>query len=128
VGAVTVNSRYRRYTALLLTWEGRWAYSQEFGEKEAEKVWSFVHKAVELDEAKRAEGCDLDEFQAHRFLEHFKETLTVQVPYRPLPHLLPSSSPILSSSLFVARCLTKLIRLLTCQTPSELNFANDANK
>ena len=51
---------------------------QEFGEKEAEKVWSFVHKAVELDEAKRAEGSDLDEFQAHRFLEHFKETLTVQ--------------------------------------------------
>jgi hypothetical protein len=37
-----------------------------------------VHKAVELDEAKRAEGSDLDEFQAHRFLEFFKETLTVQ--------------------------------------------------
>jgi hypothetical protein len=41
-------------------------------------MWSFVHKAIELDEAKRAEGSDLDEFQAHRFLEHFKETLTVQ--------------------------------------------------
>ena len=46
-------------------------------------MWSFVHKAVELDEAKRAEGSDLDEFQAHRFLEHFKETLTVQVPPSP---------------------------------------------
>ena len=44
-------------------------------------MWSFVHKAIELDEAKRAAGSDLDEFQAHRFLEHFKETLTVQVPY-----------------------------------------------
>jgi hypothetical protein len=41
-------------------------------------VWSFVNKCSELDEAKRAEGTDLDEFQAHRFLEHFKETMTVQ--------------------------------------------------
>jgi hypothetical protein len=49
-----------------------------------------VHKAVELDEAKRAEGSDLDEFQAHRFLEHFKETLTVQVT-SPLPTPLASS-------------------------------------
>jgi hypothetical protein len=57
--------------------------TQDFASKEAEKVWSFVHKAVELDEAKRAEGSDLDEFQAHRFLEHFKETLTVQVPPPP---------------------------------------------
>jgi len=54
------------------------AFWEEFAQKEAEKVWSFVHKAVELDEAKRAEGSDLDEFQAHRFLEFFKETLTVQ--------------------------------------------------
>ena len=54
-------------------------------------MWSFVHKAVELDEAKRAEGSDLDEFQAHRFLEHFKETLTVQVPPSP-PTLMPLAS------------------------------------
>jgi hypothetical protein len=54
------------------------AYWEDFGEKEAEKVWSFVKKCAELDENKRAEGSDLDEFQAHRFLEHFKETLTVQ--------------------------------------------------
>jgi len=51
--------------------------------KEAEKVWKFVHKAAELDEGKRHEGSDLDEFQAHRFLEHFHETLTVQA--RPVP-------------------------------------------
>jgi len=59
-------------------------------------VWSFVHKAVELDEAKRAEGSDLDEFQAHRFLEHFKETLTVQVP--PSPSVpAPTPTPLASS-------------------------------
>jgi chromosome segregation ATPase len=54
------------------------AFWEDFASNEAEKLWSFVLKAVELDEAKRAEGSDLDEFQAHRFLEHFKETLTVQ--------------------------------------------------
>jgi len=57
----------------------RTTHEQEFGEKEAEKLWKFVHKAAELDEGKRHEGSDLDEFQAHRFLEHFHETLTVQV-------------------------------------------------
>jgi len=57
---------------------------QEFGE-EAEKLWKFVHKAAELDEGKRHEGSDLDEFQAHRFLEHFHETLTVQARPAPVP-------------------------------------------
>jgi chromosome segregation ATPase len=54
------------------------AYWEEFGQKESEKVWAFVKKCGELDEARRHEGSDLDEFQAHRFLEHFHETLTVQ--------------------------------------------------
>jgi len=45
---------------------------------EAEKLWQFVHKAADLDEARRADGNELDEFQAHRFLEHFHETMTVQ--------------------------------------------------
>ncbi|ELR17038.1 protein tolA, putative [Acanthamoeba castellanii str. Neff] len=45
---------------------------------EAEKLWSFVHKAAELDLERKADGTELDEFQAHRFLEHFKETMTVQ--------------------------------------------------
>jgi len=54
------------------------AYWEQFGQKESEKVWAFVKKCGELDETKRSEGCDLDEFKAHRFLEHFHETLTVQ--------------------------------------------------
>jgi hypothetical protein len=45
---------------------------------EDEKLWIFVHKAAELDLDRKAEGSELDEFQAHRFLEHFKETMTVQ--------------------------------------------------
>jgi len=44
---------------------------------EAEKVWIYHLRFVELDEKKKAEGCELDEFNAHRFLENFKETMTV---------------------------------------------------
>ena len=33
---------------------------------------------IELDEHRGAEGCELDEMTAHRFLENFEETLTVR--------------------------------------------------
>jgi hypothetical protein len=47
------------------------------GHSEAEKLWDFVHQCEELDKENRALGNHLDEFTAHRFLEHFKETLTI---------------------------------------------------
>jgi len=53
------------------------AYWKTFGEKEAENVWAYGHKMIELDKDKKADGCAVDEFQAHRFLEIFQETLTV---------------------------------------------------
>jgi len=43
----------------------------------AEDFWKFVNKHVELDTAQKANGCHLDEFNAHRFLESLGETLTV---------------------------------------------------
>lgn len=43
---------------------------------EAENVWKVTHKFIELD-PKKGEGCELDEFQAHKALEAFGETLTV---------------------------------------------------
>jgi len=43
----------------------------------AEDVWKYVNKHVELDTAKKEEGTQLDEFNAHRFLESLGETLTV---------------------------------------------------
>jgi len=52
------------------------AYWKTFAEKEAESVWGFVHKHAELD-PKSAAGNELDEFQAHRFLEINNTTLTV---------------------------------------------------
>lgn len=46
-------------------------------DKEAEVIWSNTHKFIELDDKKKGEGCELDEFQAHKFLESQGETLTV---------------------------------------------------
>ena len=45
---------------------------------EAEKIWGYKHTFDELDHDKKANGCALDELQAHRFLEKYQETLTVQ--------------------------------------------------
>jgi len=53
------------------------AFWKSFGEKEAENIWSFTQKMIELDKDKHKEGNQLDEFLAHRFLEQIKETHTV---------------------------------------------------
>jgi hypothetical protein len=53
------------------------SFWKTFGQKEAENIWQYALKMGELDKDKGKEGCNLDEFQAHRFLEIFKETLTV---------------------------------------------------
>jgi len=45
-------------------------------EKESENIWKFAQKFIELDKRKK-EGNDLDEFEAHKFLEAQGETLTV---------------------------------------------------
>jgi len=44
---------------------------------EAENFHKFTLKLASLDLQKGAEGCDLDEMNMHRFLEHFKEIMTV---------------------------------------------------
>jgi len=52
------------------------AFWKKLGEKEAANIWTFKHKYDSLD-PQGAEGCQLDELNAHRFLEANKETLTV---------------------------------------------------
>jgi len=42
-------------------------------ESECENVWKYTQKFIELNK----NGCELDEFQAHKFLESLGETLTV---------------------------------------------------
>ena len=46
-------------------------------EAEAEKVWGFAQTMAKLDEAKKSDGTELDEFLSHKFLETLGETLTV---------------------------------------------------
>jgi hypothetical protein len=54
------------------------AYWHKLGEAGAENLWNFAHKASSLDLQKNADGCEMDEFNAHKFLEHFKQTMTVR--------------------------------------------------
>ncbi len=43
----------------------------------AEDVWKWVELFGQLDQEKKAEGCELDEFWSHKFLESLGETMTV---------------------------------------------------
>merc|ERR1712063_235308 len=61
--------------------QGIWflnCFWEQFAEKEAELVWSYVLKNAELDLENHELGCGLDEMKAHVFLEKFDETLTVR--------------------------------------------------
>jgi len=61
--------------------QGVWflnAFWNDLGEQEAERIWNYVGKCSELDLQDKEEGCGLDEMMAHKFLEEFKETLTVR--------------------------------------------------
>jgi chemotaxis protein histidine kinase CheA len=70
-------------------------------EKDTEEVWDLTHKMIEIQtghpklygsrqskqkegEEEIKEGCDVDQFQAHRFLEHFGETKTASALRREL--------------------------------------------
>jgi len=46
-------------------------------EKDAESVWNWCQTLGELHQEKHADGCDLDEFWSHKFLETLGETMTV---------------------------------------------------
>jgi len=51
-----------------------WTYGIE---QEAENIWKFAQKCIELDTEKKKNGNELDEFKAHKFLEEIGETKTV---------------------------------------------------
>merc|ERR1711907_337345 len=54
------------------------AYWGEYGETNAEKMWTWKLKCDELDLQNHENGNSLDELNAHRFLEHFNEPMTVR--------------------------------------------------
>jgi len=71
--------RFAELTRMKYADQAKWYLNGFWGaaEKEAENIWKFAHKFIELDEKNRKNGCELDEFLAHKFLESLGETLTV---------------------------------------------------
>uniref|UniRef100_A0A7S0XQV2 Calcium-regulated actin-bundling protein C-terminal domain-containing protein n=1 Tax=Chrysocystis fragilis TaxID=1411660 RepID=A0A7S0XQV2_9STRA len=43
-----------------------------------EKIWGYTHKFIKLDKRNGKEGCELDEFEAHQFLEKEVGAMTVK--------------------------------------------------
>jgi len=46
-------------------------------EPHAEDIWKWVELFGQLDQDKKADGCELDEFWSHKFLESLGQTMTV---------------------------------------------------
>jgi len=71
---------FRQFTSTVYTEQSK-AFLNAFWEEhksEAETIWDWTHQFITLDHEKGKEGCDLDEFNAHRFLEKLGETKTVR--------------------------------------------------
>jgi hypothetical protein len=72
-------TKFMELTRLPYAAQAHWflnGFWKEEGEKEAENVWKYAQKFIELD-PKKKEGNELDEFWSHKFLESLGETLTV---------------------------------------------------
>eukprot|EP00472_Partenskyella_glossopodia_P011959 CAMPEP_0197514768 /NCGR_PEP_ID=MMETSP1318-20131121/109_1 /TAXON_ID=552666 /ORGANISM="Partenskyella glossopodia, Strain RCC365" /LENGTH=358 /DNA_ID=CAMNT_0043062957 /DNA_START=437 /DNA_END=1513 /DNA_ORIENTATION=- len=54
-----------------------WTKAFDKSNANCEKVWAYLNKFIELDIKKKKKGCELNEFDAHRFLEFFGQTLSV---------------------------------------------------
>lgn len=73
--------KLKQLSSLKYAEQAKWflnAYFEKYGEDEYEKVWNYAHKMAELDEKNGADGNELDELYAHRFLEIYGETMTVR--------------------------------------------------
>lgn len=58
-----------------LTWGSAFWDAQEAN---AERLWAYADKCGDLDLQNGKAGCGLDEFNSHKFLEEFDETMTVR--------------------------------------------------
>ena len=59
--------------------QGKWFLNGFWDEiqNDAEQIWGYAQKFIELDTKDKKEGIDLDEFASHKFLESLGETMTV---------------------------------------------------
>jgi len=74
-----LKTRFLELTRMKYSDQAKWflnGFWKEGAEEEAENIWKFAAKFMELDPRKK-EGNELDEFWSHKFLESLGETLTV---------------------------------------------------
>jgi len=72
--------KFRQFTSLVYAEQAK-AFLNAYWEElqgETENIWTWAHQFIELDIEKGKEGNDLDEFNAHRFLERMGETKTIK--------------------------------------------------
>lgn len=75
-----LKTKFFEITRMKYAEQAKWflnGFWNEGAEAEVENVWKCTQKFIELDEAKKGEGNELDEFWSHKFLESLGETLTV---------------------------------------------------
>jgi DNA repair exonuclease SbcCD ATPase subunit len=86
----SIAERFEELTQKTHTEQAKWflnGFWEGLGE-EREMVWNLAHKFIEIESGEPVrygrkmkeivEGCDLNEFQSHKFLESLGETLTVK--------------------------------------------------
>jgi len=72
--------RFKEFTNLTYSEQSKAflnAYWNEY-QGDCEQVWTWTHQFIALDHENGKEGHDLDEFNAHRFLEKLGETRTIK--------------------------------------------------
>jgi len=77
---MSLGDRFKEFTALNYIEQAKAflnAYWYDY-QNEAENIWGWVHQFIALDVEKGKEGSDLDEFNAHRFMERLGDTKTIR--------------------------------------------------
>jgi len=77
---MTTSQKFKQFTTLVYAEQAK-AFLNAYWDElvgETENIWSWAHQFIELDHERQKEGNDLDEFNAHRFLERMGETKTVK--------------------------------------------------
>jgi DNA repair exonuclease SbcCD ATPase subunit len=73
-------TKFLELTRMKYVDQAKWYLNGFWGEgasQESENIWKYTNKFIDLDDKMKKNGCELDEFQAHKFLESLGETMTV---------------------------------------------------
>jgi len=77
---MSVNEKFKQFVSLNYVEQAKAFLNAYWGElsDEGEPIWGYAHQFIALDHENGKQGCDLDEFNAHRFLEKLGDTKTVK--------------------------------------------------